>query len=472
MLYLKVEDEYYYSDEGKKELAAKYNLSEESFVFARSKDIILNAFENGSIAQTTFIAPYLPESLSSEFKGIFDVIRVDNKYGLLTKRQREENIDPMTILREKLGSNIYAPVVTFNDYIIDKASSSFISMMSNLRAIETRQECGIVSKGFFLTGVPGTGKTFFAKCIAGELKRYLIELNLSFFINADDTFGLLNKFFSFFKFTDGKFVLLIDEIEKMFNDSPKAKQVLGYLLTTLNEFADKNSKNKADVLFIATANNVTELVKKNPELFRKGRFDQSIYLTAPKSDKAIMTFDYYIKKAQENFAKVSIPMLFLTAKLNQNDQKVIFYDDNTRYSQIVRLIQSNDAVMEIINNYILKSNKPSEQKNELFDILLKSQDALNLIDEIKETYKFAPDARQLVEDGFSIYRDRMATDRSEFPYVPAEIESMVTDLFSDYYFVERDTDIIKFFNANTPLQISMSSGIKEMNGATMEFTKM
>ena len=165
-------------------------------------------------------------------------------------------------------------------------------------------------------------------------------------------------------------------------------------------------------------------------------------------------------------------MLFLTAKLNQNDQKVIFYDDNTRYSQIVRLIQSNDAVMEIINNYILKSNKPSEQKNELFDILLKSQDALNLIDEIKETYKFAPDARQLVEDGFSIYRDRMATDRSEFPYVPAEIESMVADLFSDYYFVERDTDIIKFFNANTPLQISMSSGIKEMNGATMEFTKM
>ena len=135
MLYLKVEDEYYYSDEGKKELAAKYNLSEESFVFARNKDIILNAFENGSIAQTTFIAPYLPENLSSEFKGIFDVIRVNNKYGLLTKRQKEENIDPMTILREKLGSNIYAPVVTFNDYIIDKASSSFISMMSNLRAI-------------------------------------------------------------------------------------------------------------------------------------------------------------------------------------------------------------------------------------------------------------------------------------------------------------------------------------------------
>ena len=66
----------------------------------------------------------------------------------------------------------------------------------------------------------------------------------------------------------------------------------------------------------------------------------------------------------------------------------------------------------------------------------------------------------------------METNRSEFPYVPAEIESIVTELFSDYYFSERDTDIIKFFNANTPLQISMSSGIKEMNGATMEFTKM
>lgn len=37
MLYLKVDDEYYYSEEGKKELAAKYNLSEENLVFARSK---------------------------------------------------------------------------------------------------------------------------------------------------------------------------------------------------------------------------------------------------------------------------------------------------------------------------------------------------------------------------------------------------------------------------------------------------
>ncbi len=472
MLYLKVEDEYYYSNEGKKELAAKYNLSEDSFVFARSKDTILNAFEDGSISNTVFVAPYLPENLSSEFKGIFDVVRVDNKYGLLTKKQKEENIDPMTILREKLGSNIYAPIVTFDDYIIDKTSSSFISMMSNLKAIETRQECGIVSKGFFLTGVPGTGKTFFAKCVAGELNRYLVELNLSFFINADDTFGLLNKFFSFFKFTDGKFILLIDEIEKMFNDSPKAKQVLGYLLTTLNEFSDKNNKNKADVLFIATANNVTDLVSKNPELFRKGRFDQSIYLTAPKSDKAIMTFEYYIKKAQDKFAETSIPMLFLTAKLNQGDKKEIFYNENTRYAQIVRLIQSNDAIMEMINGYELKTKKHSEQKKELFEIILKSQDALNLIEEIKETYKFAPDAGQLVEDGFSIYRDRMTTDRSEFPYVPAEIESMISDLFSDYYFIERDTDIIKFFNSNTPLQISMSSGIQEMNGATMEFTKM
>ena len=78
-------------------------------------------------------------------------------------------------------------------------------------------------------------------------------------------------------------------------------------------------------------------------------------------------------------------MLFLTAKLNQNNEKVIFYDDNTRYSQIVTLIQSNDAVMNIINNYTLVSDKRSEQKNELYEILLKKQDAVNLIDEIKTT---------------------------------------------------------------------------------------
>ena len=35
------------------------------------------------------------------------------------------------------------------------------------------------AKGVFLIGIPGTGKSYSAKCCAGELNRWLMEINLS-----------------------------------------------------------------------------------------------------------------------------------------------------------------------------------------------------------------------------------------------------------------------------------------------------
>ncbi|WP_172198621.1 ATP-binding protein [Campylobacter sp. RM16188] len=475
MLYLKIEDEYFFSKEGKDELCSKYNTKQENICFARDKEVILNAFEDGSISYKIFIAPYLPELLDPKFSEIFDVIRVENKFGLLTKRQKEEGITPIQVLKDKLKANVYNPTVTFDDYIIDKDSQTFKSMISALRLIKTRTNFGITSRGYFLTGVPGTGKTFFAKCIAGELDRSLIELNLSFFINSDDTFGMLNKFFDFFKYTEGNYVVLIDEIEKMFNDSPKAKQVLGYLLTVLNEYQDKNKKNKADVLFIATANNVTELVKKNPELFRKGRFDLSIYLTAPTESKATDTFDHYISKHQEIFKAQSLPMVFFMIAADPA-HKFYNFAKESRLGKIIDKIKEDAQAMEVIKSYpyILTPDKnTNEQKTKLFEHIKKSDYMCKVMDGLLEEYKFELDTNELVCVCFSEHRDKMLGSRSEFPYVPAEIESMISELFSEYYFGEsQNFDLRSYVRANTPLQISMSEGILAMNGATENFTKM
>lgn len=462
MFYLKVEDEYYYSEEGKKELLQKYNLKNYDLIFAKDKETILKSFEDGSIVNKVFFAPYLPEKLNPVFEGIFDLIRVENYAGLLTKKQQEEGIKQVDILRDKLGANIYMPQNTFKDYIIEKKSENFKNLMNNLKIINMRADFGLPTKGFFLTGVPGTGKTFFAKCVAGELNRMLVELNLSFFINADDTFGLLNKFFSFFKYNEGEYVLLIDEIEKMFNDSPKAKQVLGYLLTTLNEFHDKSRGNKADVLFIATANNVSDLAQKNPELFRKGRFDLSIYLTNPNKEKASETFEFYVGFYNKIFQKQSIPMILHNLKTNKYTMP-----QQTRIEMIFDELKNNTKVMNIIENAEYKDNK-----DEFFELIKDNEIIKQAIELIKTKFSFKINIIEIVSLSFAKYREEMNFDRSLFPYVPAEIQAMTSELFNEFYFNKDEVNISSFIELNKPLVISMSSAILDMNGATTSFIKL
>ena len=98
------------------------------------------------------------------------------------------------------------------------------------------EQQGYKAKGIFLVGIPGTGKTFFPKCFAGELKRMLIALNLSQIMESDSPILKLNSIFEYLHqraidYPQEKFVILIDEIEKMIgNATAKEKQMLGDFL--------------------------------------------------------------------------------------------------------------------------------------------------------------------------------------------------------------------------------------------------
>lgn len=474
MIFLKIDDEYFYSKEGKEEIIKKYNLQGHRLVFAKNKEVILSAFEDGTIDNIVFYAPYLPVKLDPIFEGVFDLIRVENKYGLLTKKQHESGIEAIQIMKEKLGANIYLPTLTFKNYVIDKSTEVFANLMRNLRILKARQEFGMTTRGFFLTGVPGTGKTFFAKCVAGELNRMLIELNLSVFINADDTFGMLEKFFSFFRHNEGEYVLLIDEIEKMFNGSGKAQQVLGYLLTTLNEFHDKSRGNKADVLFIATANNVSDLSKKNPELFRKGRFDLSIYLKSPNEEKAKETFGIYVEKYRKIFEKEAIPMFFYVAAKDQNNE-IYRLPEKARIFNIVKSIRDNKELLDYI---VQEFNSDTTIKKDLFwDKINANELVIKHIEYIKNEFLFKLEIGMIVSNAFAQYRQLLKTDRVLFPYVPAEIEAITAEFFNEFYFsdnqnINENNHIRLYISENVPLIVSMSGGILEMDGATRNFVAM
>ena len=101
-----------------------------------------------------------------------------------------------------------------------------------------------------------------------------------------------------------------------------------------------------------------------------------------------------------------------------------------------------------------------------------------LASEIKEKYAFKVNVDNAVSVCFSTYRQKMTTDMNLFPYVPAEIESIVREFYQSYYMfdlnfdLQKDANLKQYISSNTPLQISMSAGIKEMDGATKSFAKL
>ena len=455
MRYFKVDDFYYFTDDGLNELKEKYKI--DNIIKVVSREQILNEMMNSkNIESLNFISCFLPKDVLPDFDGL-ELIRIPNKYGLLTREQKERNVSAFEILKTKIGANIYQPKVTFDDYVIDKDSVEFKNLMTQIRMIDVKKETGLPLKGFFLTGVPGTGKTFFAKCVAGELNRVLIHLNLSIFINATDTFGLLESFFGFFEYNEGKYVVLIDEIEKMLSgNNPKTKQVLGWLLTALNDINEKSLK--SEVFFIATANNITALASENPELFRKGRFDMSIYLSAPNLSKTHQTFEIYIDKMNKIFENKILPFLTKTAYEKIKFNKVLLIKPNSRASHIIDYFSNNASFLEAINNDM-----------NFYEILEKNE-IKEIFSNLKIEYRFNINVEKMVAIINAIYRDELV-DRELFAYVPAEIEQMLGELFSMYFFDDEEADLTAYFRKNIPIQIAMRQGIIIMNEATQNFIR-
>lgn len=453
MRFFKVTDPYFFTEEGKGELVAKYGIQNLKLCFDRQT--IIDDFESGAAEKNDYLCIALPEHLDPSFKE-FELIRVSNKYGILTKEQYERGLDPQDILASKFNVKIVKPDITFDNYVIDKNGVDFKNLMAQIQQLKIRQNSGVLSKGFMMCGIPGSGKTFFAKATAGTLNRILMMVNVSVFMNSNDPFGQLKMFFDFFNDNPkGEYVVLFDEIEKMLNgDSMLAQQIMGYLLTEINEF---NTKGGAKVLLIATANNIAGLSKKNPEFFRKGRWDICIFVDAPTPEKATDTFIYYEKVNNNKFKKETLPYFFKIAGLNHGEE--ISLDE----------IPKDSAAFHIIKE--IKNRIGDKESSELVQGIKEGGEYYSFFCDLAEKYAFRINTKELVAKSMSMYRNSIP-NTNLFPYVSAEIEGLTTELYSIYYFLNCDQiDVMQLLKSNVPLQSAMKDGITEMISATRNFAK-
>jgi SpoVK/Ycf46/Vps4 family AAA+-type ATPase len=258
------------------------------------------------------ISPLLPPE---ELSGVFEIEELPNKYNPLTTQQYEylKKIDDEKerkkieekILEKKIGIKVTKPKVKVSKLGGMKNLKRYVEYIKVLEKIGDKK---LKVKGILLVGIAGTGKSYSAKVVAGELDYYLVELNLSKIMETVNPIFTLHKIFSYLEklsLESGyKFILWIDEIEKMFAEmSGLEKKVMGQLLTILNDLNTEEGY-KINGIFWATANDIQQILEKNPEFIRSGRFDILFFVDTPCYPKeAVDIFKIYFKEFNIPFFK-------------------------------------------------------------------------------------------------------------------------------------------------------------------------
>lgn len=291
-LQLKTSDSFYYELIKEDKINEFKKLIKEDYLRDITKVIIMptreEIEENLSAANVAFIAP---EKLLDNDLLIVKNLTNTKDGGVKTSQQQLYNEDINTDLYNKFGIMVSNPTTKFNNL------GGFDIPKSEMIKTKNFVKDGLVQKNLSIfLGVSRSGKSYFAECLAGELDYKLIILDLGIIMCSDNPSEKLDDFFYYLERIDN-YVLLIDEIEKVIDPSggaAMAKVLIGKLLTIFNNFNSESGFNIKDNFVIATANNILELLRKNPEFIN--RFGLKYFVNYPDKETFISVCDYYLKK--------------------------------------------------------------------------------------------------------------------------------------------------------------------------------
>lgn len=154
-----------------------------------------------------------------------------------------------------------------------------------------------VPKGLLYTGAPGTGKTYFANCLAGSAKINFIEFKMSKILDkwVGEAEKNLEKAFNCFN-SLAPVIVFIDEIDQALsrgggNESNSVRSnMFGMFLSFLSK-----KENRGRILFIGATNYPNLL---DEALKRAGRFDKKIPFLLPNEEERKHVLAYHLGKTK------------------------------------------------------------------------------------------------------------------------------------------------------------------------------
>jgi SpoVK/Ycf46/Vps4 family AAA+-type ATPase len=152
----------------------------------------------------------------------------------------------------------------------------------------------IVPKGVLLMGPPGTGKTYFSRCLAGDAGINFVEFKMSKILDkwVGEAEKNLEKAFSVFRAL-APVGVFIDEIDQALsrgdNDSNSVnKNLFGMFLSELSK-----PENRGKIIWIGATNYPNKI---DEALKRSGRFDKKIPFFAPERHERSSVFKIHLNK--------------------------------------------------------------------------------------------------------------------------------------------------------------------------------
>ena len=175
-----------------------------------------------------------------------------------------------------------------------------------------------IMKGIVLVGLPGCGKSLSAKVASSLLEVPLIKFDIGrcFAGHVGESEANVRLAIQTIEAV-GSCVVWMDEIEKGFagsgtsaNDGGVTKRLMGEFLTWMQE-------KEQPAFTIATMNKIDEILATNPELLRKGRFDEIFFVDLPTPKEREEIFNIHIKR---RWLGKKAPKVDLAALAKASDQ--------------------------------------------------------------------------------------------------------------------------------------------------------
>ena len=279
-LWLKADDSIYYDN-----ISIIAELMSAKVVCFPTQSQVLELLQNTNEIYC-FLAPY---HCFTDIRGFVLEIELENFCGVLTSQEKALGISKAQALSSKLGISVIESPYKLSDVGGAEKLKKYVERLT------IAENNGFRPKGIFLVGIPGTGKTFFPTCLAGELNRPLVILNLEVLKESGEPINRLNQAFEYLNSQNEKFILLLDEIEKMVGNADDP--LTGRLMTILSALGDRGSEYpNLQILLFATANSLEAIIKNQPAFLRRGRFDELFFVNLPSRESAQQIFQIYVDK--------------------------------------------------------------------------------------------------------------------------------------------------------------------------------
>lgn len=161
----------------------------------------------------------------------------------------------------------------------------------------------IIPKGVLLMGPPGTGKSYFAKCLAGSAGINFVEFKMSKILDkyVGQAEKNLEKAFAVFRAL-APVGVFIDEMDQALSRGDKDshsvnKNLFGMFLAELSK-----SENRGKIIWLGATNYPNKI---DEALKRTGRFDKKIPFFAPSATERKLVFAKRIQKVSPNSKNIN-----------------------------------------------------------------------------------------------------------------------------------------------------------------------